>query len=363
MRVLHILGQLRASGAEQMLRVAAPYWQAAGLDLDVLETSTAPGHFAGQLEAAGFRVHHLALDKRPHDITKLRALMHRQRYDVVHIHPEQADLIPGLAARLAGVPVVIRTVHHIFPYTGMLRLRKEQERRLNRVLGTRFICNSRSGSANERTALKNPHRLVYNWFDDQHFSPPSEEQRAAARRSLELENHETVFVSLGGCAAYKNHDLILQALVDVLGATYLHAGPEPDDSERRLAAELGVSDRARFLGVVPDARDVLHAADVYLMPSTIEGFGVAAVEALGCGVPAIFSDRPALWDLKGIVPATWVPLEREPLAAAMRLVASRPDHERKSEGAEASRIVRAQFGVARGAQGYLDAYRDALALR
>ena len=346
-----------------MLCVAAPHWRAAGLELDVLETNPDVGHFADQLEASGFRVLRLPLTKRPRDVGRLKQLMQRERYDVVHIHTERADLIPGLAARLAGIPVVIRTVHHIFPYDGVLRMRKRAERRLNRALGTRYLCNSKSGSSNEHSTLNNPHRLVYNWFDDEHFTPPSEEQRAAARLALGVRDDELAFVSVGGCAEYKNHDLILRALQDVPEVIYLHAGPERDDSERRLATELGVADRARFLGVVPDARDVFYAADVYLMPSTIEGFGVAAVEALGCGVPAIFSDRPALWDLKGMVPATWVPLASGLLADAMRSAANRSDLARREEGAEASQLVRSRFGVAQGAQGYLDAYRDALTLR
>ena len=362
MRVLHILAQLRASGAEQMLRVAAPHWRSAGLDLHVLETSQEPGHFRGALEAAGYSVHQLPLPRRVSSVTALRDLIRAGAYDVVHIHPEGADLIPGLAARLAGTPAVLRTVHHIYPYEGTLRTRKRLERRANRMLGTRHICNSRSGSANETEALHNPHRLVFNWYDDDHFRPPTPSQRAAARAALGLSADDLAFVSVGGCAPYKNHDLILRALARTPQVLYLHAGPEPDDSERRLAQELGVADRARFLGVVPDVLEVFHAADGYLMPSSLEGFGIAAAEAMGCGVPAILGDRPALWDLKGLTPGTWVPLEPEPLAAAMQALATRPAAERRAEGEAASEAVKQRFGTATGAQGYLDAYRDALAL-
>lgn len=363
MRVLHILAQLRASGAEQMLRVAAPHWQAEGLELHVLETSAEPGHFRSVLEGAGYRVHRLPLHRRPSDITSLSSFIRKGGYDVVHVHPEGADLIPVISARLAGTPVVIRTVHHIYPYEGWLRERKRWERRISRVLGTRHLCNSRSGSRNETATLGNPHRLVYNWFDDEHFRPPTPAQRQAARRSLEIDDGRTTFVSVGGCAPYKNHDLILRALVQTPDVLYLHAGPEPDDSERRLASELGLDERVRFLGVVPDVAEVFHAADGYLMPSTIEGFGVAAAEAMACGVPAILSDRPALWDLKGLTPGVWVPLDVDRLAEAMRgLAASSPD-ERRSTGAEASRAVHERFGAETGAHGYLQAYRDVLAGR
>ena len=361
MRVLHILAQLRASGAEQMLRTAAPYWQAEGLDLHVLETSTEPGHFTEALEQAGCTVHRLPLTRSPSSILALRDLIRAGDYDVVHIHPEGAALLPGLAARLARTPAVLRTVHHIYPYEGFLRRRKRMERRLNRALGTRHICNSHSGSANETQTLHNPHRLVFNWYDDDHFQPPSDEQRAAARATFGLAGDDVAFVSVGGCAPYKNHELILQALAQTPEVLYLHAGPEPDDSERRLAVALGVEDRARFLGVVPDVLEVFHAADGYLMPSSIEGFGIAAVEAMGCEVPVILGDRPALWDLKDLTPGTWVPLEADALAEAMRELAAKTASERRSEGATAGRVVRDLFGTATGAKGYLNAYQEALA--
>jgi glycosyltransferase involved in cell wall biosynthesis len=346
-----------------MLRVAAPHWRAEGLIMDVLETSREPGHFGEQLTDAGYTVLRLPLTRRPADVLNLRRLIANGKYDVVHIHTEGADLIPGLAARLAGTSAVIRTVHHIFPYQGWLRRRKRLERRLNRLLGTLYVCNSRSGSHNETHTLHNPHRLVFNWYDDNHFIPPTDVQRATARASLAIREDQVAFVSVGGCAAYKNHHLILEALVETPDVLYLHAGPEPDDSERRLADDLGIANRARFLGIVPDVLDVFYAADGYLMPSTIEGFGVAATEALGCGVPVILSDRPALSDLKGLTPGIWVPPEVQPLAAAMQRLSAMSIEQRRQEGAEASLAVSGLFGAKAGADGYLDVYLDALRRR
>jgi glycosyltransferase involved in cell wall biosynthesis len=360
LRVLHILAQLRASGAEVMLQVAAPYWRAAGVELHALETAEVPGHYGPQLEDAGYQVLRLPLGKGPADVRNLRDLIRSGRYDVVHIHREQADLICSLAARLAGAPAVVRTVHHIFPYRGRLRYRKMLERSLNRSLGTRYLCNSTSGSRNERQALRNPHRLVFNWYDDRLYRPPTRDERAEARRELGVED-DIAFVSIGGCAPYKNHDLILRALALSPGIRYLHVGPEPDDTERGLARALQVDDRVDFLGIVPAVRPVLYAADAFVMPSTIEGFGVAAIEAMASGVPTILSDQPALCDLKGRVPGMWVPLDVNALADAMRAMAERPEEERLEEGRRASHVVRGLFGAQRGAEGYLAAWKDALA--
>ena len=93
---------------------------------------------------------------------------------------------------------------------------------------------------------------------------------------------------------YKGHDRIIRALPNLRrqdrAVVYLIAG-EGDDRARleRLASELGVEDRVRFLGKVPfeDLPDAYRAADLFALPSTGEGFGIVYIEAMACGTPAI----------------------------------------------------------------------------
>lgn len=63
-------------------------------------------------------------------------------------------------------------------------------------------------------------------------------------------------------------------------------GPEREKAER-LAIELGVADDVIFPGSVPNIADYLSVADVFLLPSETESFGLAALEAMACEVPVI----------------------------------------------------------------------------
>ena len=63
-------------------------------------------------------------------------------------------------------------------------------------------------------------------------------------------------------------------------------GPERDAAERELA-KLGLADRARCVGKVEDVAEVLRWADLYLLPSNLESFGLSALEAMATGVPVI----------------------------------------------------------------------------
>jgi L-malate glycosyltransferase len=76
----------------------------------------------------------------------------------------------------------------------------------------------------------------------------------------------------------------------LMPATLLLAGDGPErDAARREATRLGVKRDVRLLGRVDDVADVLRGADLFLLPSETESFGLAALEAMACGVPVIAS--------------------------------------------------------------------------
>jgi phosphatidylinositol alpha-1,6-mannosyltransferase len=93
---------------------------------------------------------------------------------------------------------------------------------------------------------------------------------------------------------YKGHDRVIRALatlrLDGRRIVYLVAG-EGQDQHRlsALAHELGVNHDVRFLGSVDEALlpSLYSAADLFVLPSTGEGFGIAFLEAMACGTPSL----------------------------------------------------------------------------
>jgi len=73
-------------------------------------------------------------------------------------------------------------------------------------------------------------------------------------------------------------------------------GPERDDAEK-LAKDLGMHDAVRFLGKLEAVEEVLSVADLFLMPSEKESFGLAALEAMACEVPVISSNAGGIPEL------------------------------------------------------------------
>lgn len=123
------------------------------------------------------------------------------------------------------------------------------------------------------------------------------EGREADRQRWGLGEEDTAVLTvarLDGRDGYKGHDRIIP-LLPRLGeehrkVTYLIAGIGPDRERlERLAADHGVAEQVRFLGKVPaeDLPGLYRAADLFALPSTGEGFGIAFLEAMACGTPAI----------------------------------------------------------------------------
>ncbi len=131
----------------------------------------------------------------------------------------------------------------------------------------------------------------------------------AVRRELSLEGKK-VLLTVGRMPSTersKGQDLVIEALPELISAghdvVFIISG-EGDDRLRleELAQTVGVSDRVRFVGALPREKliEAYRMADLFVMPSTTEGFGIVFLEAMACGTPALGLDvtgaRDALCD-------------------------------------------------------------------
>lgn len=363
LRVLHVLHELRPSGAEMMLRDALPRWRDAGIVGDVLATADRRGAFADQLAAAGARVHHLPFAPRPSHLVAFGRLLRDGGYDIAHVHTERAGFWYGLTASTLPAVAVARTVHNVFAFEGALRVERTAQRRLLRLLGARTISVGPAVRDNERDRFHHPTVHLPNWLDTTRFPPPSPQQREVARRALQVEGDHLVVASLGNCNPAKNHPAILHALAEIgtdLDWCYLHAGEEPDADERELAHDLGIDDRCRFLGPVSEVVTLLHASDVFAMPSHVEGMSIAALEAIATGVPCVLADVPGVRGIREVVDEgiVWIPPSAEGVRDGLRTAAVLASDDVSSRRDRMHDAVRRHHGIEAGVRGYADVYRE-----
>jgi glycosyltransferase involved in cell wall biosynthesis len=159
---------------------------------------------------------------------------------------------------------------------------------------------------------------------------------------------------------HKNQELLLRALPllpgDTLVALVGHA--EPYEAKlRRLARELGLESRVRFLEYVSDAEleGLWRLATCAAFPTLGEGFGLPVLEAMARGVPVACSDLPVLREVGGQVPHYFDPGDEA--AAARAIEAARADPEAGRAGRERA----SGFSWEAAARGTVAAYEKALA--
>lgn len=136
--------------------------------------------------------------------------------------------------------------------------------------------------------------VVYNWVDVERFSPILE---ASYRARFALPN-EALVVHTSNFRTVKRPLDVIETFAGIAAkqpARLLMVGDGPERPRcLALAKQLGIAQRVHFIGSLPNVEMILGVADLFLLPSSQESFGLVALEAMSCGVPVISSDAGGL---------------------------------------------------------------------
>ncbi|MFZ5918885.1 MAG: glycosyltransferase family 4 protein [Chloroflexota bacterium] len=262
---------------------------------DMLDFATARGVSPVIVPALGREIH---LQQDGQAFLQLLKLFRRERPQVVHTHTAKAGLVGRLAARLAGVPVVVHTFHgHVFHgYFGPLKTHFF-------IFLERFLVRLSDGivavSEGQRRELAaygiaplDKIRVVPLGFDLTPFLTATAEDGADWRRRVGLPEDALLVGIVGRLTGVKNHRLFLEmarrvalAVPDVWFVV-VGDGELRVDLEAR-AGELGLAERVRFTGWVRQMAPVYAALDVVVLTSLNEGTPVTLIEGLAAGRPVV----------------------------------------------------------------------------
>jgi glycosyltransferase involved in cell wall biosynthesis len=222
---------------------------------------------------------------------KLRAILKRERYDVVHFHTSRAHSMAPLARSFGSTLIVTRRMDYrpnrVFaPYLF--------NRAVDGVVAiSTGVADSLAASGVDRQRVT----VVHSGVDCERFRPPTSQERADSRRALNISDTDFVISAVGALEQRKGHRYLIEA-IGVLAARPASSKVKcfivgQGSIHKVLQGEIAVSrslERIKLLGRVDDPREILWASDVFAMPSLKEGLGVAALEAMASGLPVIASD-------------------------------------------------------------------------
>ena len=236
-------------------------------------------------------------------VQKLRLL----RPDILHCHLVRANIYGRIAAKLAGIPVVISTHHGIEDYMISDSLRDRAVRHVEHITDGFVTCHVGVSEVMRLAAIKylglssNKIVTIPNGVDLQLYSSDPTECDTI-RRELGLDPDAIVVGSVGILNYTKNFKLLLLVAKSVIelypSVQFIVFG---DGDQRReleeMVVDLGLCKSIFFHGFSADIPHVLMALDIFALTSRSEGFGLAVAEAMASGLPCVTFDVGALSEL------------------------------------------------------------------
>ena len=251
-----------------------------------------------------------ALLEAPSFVLGCAARMRGVAYDVIHSHeagPPHADIFTAHSCYAAWLrrrraeAGAWGTLSHVYPpHVVRLALSRPSRRRESFLI---LAVSQAVKDELEREFGIDPRRVlvVHNGTDTQRFRPSS--SRAAARAQLEEQELRDAGAEVALFVAYEFRKRGLGQVIDALARRadpgmelWVLGGDDPEPYRRRAEAR-GVTRQVRFLGHKAHVEPYFRAADVFVLPTEYDAFGLVILEALASGTPVITSRRAGAAEL------------------------------------------------------------------
>jgi glycosyltransferase involved in cell wall biosynthesis len=223
-------------------------------------------------------------------------LLRQERFDLVHTHSSKAGLLGRVAARIAGVPAIVHTIHG-FPFHDFMPAWKRQlyinlERSVRPC--TDFfipVCELNRQEALELglLSLENS-QTAYSGIDFSKIDRPANIEQT--RQQLGIPEDRTTIVMVGRLDEQKAPHYLIEAFSQALQQypetlLLLVGDGELEETLKHQVRQLGIEHSVRFLGFRDDIPELLKMADIFALSSLWEGLGRAMTEAMLLGKPVV----------------------------------------------------------------------------
>jgi L-malate glycosyltransferase len=368
--ICHIMTADLWAGAEVQLATTASYLlERPDVQLSVVLMND--GRLANELRRLGVDV--TVVDERRHGSFRILVVLARflrdRRINLVHTHRYKDSVLGTIAAKLAGVPFVVRTVHGLRePMTGWNRMKFRLYETLDQAtvlsLGDLVIAVSKRMAETLRDSGYRPTMVthIHNGIDLRKVI--AGRSPVDVRRELHIPSDALLIGTVGRLSPVKGHSEFLHAARAISDkrpdARFLVVGTGPLERElQRTASELGLASSCLFLGARSDVYDLMSAMDVFVLPSLAEGIPMAILEAMALGRPIVATAVGGVpeviqHDLTGLLVEAG---NATALAGACLTLSSDPLRA-QALGMHARQAVEERFSSDRYGRALVDAYRS-----
>jgi glycosyltransferase involved in cell wall biosynthesis len=289
-------------------------------------------------------------------VLRLYRLLRTRRFDIVHVHTPVASLVGRLAARLAGVPLILYTAHGFYFHEHMNPRARSFHIHLERIFGrfTDFLFTQSSEDAAmaivEGIMPAAKVEAIGNGVVISDFANVPGSAVESWRERLDLPRQSTVIGTVGRLVEEKGYREFFQAASQVAAsqpsATFLIVGDVAEGDRDPfsativgiLASDTNLQGRVRFTGFTEDVPPLMQLMDIFVLASYREGMPRSIIEAMASGKPVVASDiRGCREEVVDGVTGFLVPVRDAP-ALASRIEALVKDPKLRSEQGLAGRL-------------------------
>ncbi len=295
--MLQLITSLERGGAENHLLALLTHADRTTFESEAAVLS-GEGELVSVFRDAGIPVHLLKARNRfdPFAFRKLLRLLRSGNYDILHSHLFRADIYAGLAVARLGerAPLLVSTRHNddrffLNPFVGIVHYLISARQDLIIAISDHIARFTVSRGVRDPSRV----RRVYHGLEPT-VTEALEREGLRIRQELGLGPEDFVIGNVGRLAPQKGQRHLIAAMPLILervpsAHAVIAGGGDLEDYLRDLSLEFGVADRVHVLGPRRDVPALMHAMDLFAMPSIWEGFGLVLLEAMAAGRPIVAS--------------------------------------------------------------------------
>lgn len=240
----------------------------------------------------------------PYDLSlanKMAQVAKNEKLDILHVHYAVPHAVCAfLAKQMVGDQLKVVTTLHGTDITVLAQdesLKDLIRLAINQSDAVTSVSRDLTRETREVLDITRPIDLTYNFVDKRVYYP----REVSELRKEFAADHEKILMHISNFRPVKRVSDVVDIFKKVSGEVpsrllFVGEGPDLPKIQHKIR-ELGLEDKVSFLGKQDEIAQVISMADVLLLPSEKESFGLVALEAMACGVPVVGSEAGGIPEL------------------------------------------------------------------